>query len=350
MRQSTPRQSSASGPISRVTPAQIKPAPVPPLASPDIAASTPVRVVTLGVGADKRSAYAIDPTSFAATVPNGPTVPGGRDKALGVLASDATGVLISKTFATDFNVLVGDPVNLTVPVPGGKPTPVTLHAIAMFSSIAPAAPGADLIINTAALALPATGNPLAGVPAPDFYLARVAPGHAAGDVATRLRSAAGTAASWTVLTFNDQLAKEQSTLASLNLAGLSRIETTGTLVIAALGVALLGGFLILERRREYAVLRSLGATTRQVLVPPAVEGVVTVAASLALGLPIGLAMTTITTRVLTPLFTLSPPLIRLAPGGIAGLAGLVVVASSLSLAASLVTVARLRTVSVLRES
>jgi putative ABC transport system permease protein len=155
---------------------------------------------------------------------------------------------------------------------------------------------------------------------------------------------------WTVTTFRTALVKEQNTLATLNLAGLGKLETAGTILIAALGIAVLGAFLVLERRREYAVMRSLGATTGQVLVPPAVEGVATVTASVALGVPVGIGMAMISVRVLNPLFSLGPPLISIDGAALAGLLAGVIAATALALIASLGTVARLRTVSVLRES
>ena len=146
------------------------------------------------------------------------------------------------------------------------------------------------------------------------------------------------------------MAKEQSTLATLSLSGLGRIETAGAIIIATLGIALLGAFLVLERRREYAILRSLGADTRQVLIPPALEGGATVLVSLLLGVPIGIGMTTITTRVLTPLFSISPPLVRVPVGALALLVGGVIGAALLVIAAALTAAARLKTVTVLRES
>jgi putative ABC transport system permease protein len=179
---------------------------------------------------------------------------------------------------------------------------------ALTATTPPVAPGA-----TARATAPAATSPPGALPPPHYYLARVPPGHTVGHAAARLISAAGTSAGRTWQTFKDALAKDQSMLTTLDLTGLSRIEIAGTLTIAALGIALLGAFLILERRREYAVLRSLGASTRQVLVPQAIEGLSTVAAALALGLPIGSGMNTITSRIPTPLFTLSPPLIRVAP-------------------------------------
>ncbi len=121
-------------------------------------------------------------------------------------------------------------------------------------------------------------------------------------------------------------------------------------MIAALGTAVLGAFLLLERRREYAVLRAIGATTRQLLVPPALEGGLTIVASLALGLPVGIAMTAISTRVLNPLFSLSAPTVRVPWPALAGLVGLVLGATLVTLAVSLAAIGRLRVVTVLRDT
>ena len=329
----------------RVTPAQVTPAPLPPLNSPDVSSSTAVRVVTITAGTDKRSAFAVDPASYAATVTaNTPAMVGTTPHAaLAAITTDPSGILISKKFATDFSVTRGDPVNVTVPDSSGKPLPLTLKAVGTFSTAAPTVPGGDLIMNVAVL-------PPAALAPPDFYLARSAPGHPAQQVADRVGAAAGPQQAWTVTTFRTALAKEQNTLATLNLAGLGRIETAGTIVIAALGIAVLGAFLVLERRREYAVMRSLGATTRQVLVPPAVEGLATVAASIILGVPVGIGMAIISARILNPLFTLRPPLIRVDPVALTALIVGVIAAAAVALVASLVGVARLRTVSVLRES
>lgn len=360
----------------RVVPAQVVPAPTPPLDSRDIAAFTPVRVITLTAGTDKRTAYAVEPRSFAAVLGRNASKADGGASGLSALGSDPSAVLVSRAFAREFNVAVGDPVNVSLPDATGASRSVTLHAVGTFVTVVPAVPGADLLVNAGAYelsrafplapantlptipgptpstpALPAPSSAAASTPPkPDFYLANAAPGRSVEAVAQALRSAAGAKATWTVSTSNDAVLKEQSTLATLNLSGLSRIETTGTLLIAALGVAVLGAFLVLERRREYAVMRSLGATTRQVLVPPALEVGSTVLVGIALGVPIGLGMTTITTRVLTPLFTISPPLATIPVGGLALLAALVAAVAAISLGGALGVVARLRTVAVLRET
>lgn len=69
-------------------------------------------------------------------------------------------------------------------------------------------------------------------------------------------------------------------LTALNLTGLGRIESLGGGLVAAVGVAVLGAFLVLERRREFAILRAVGAETPQVLTGPAHEGAIVVLGSL----------------------------------------------------------------------
>ena len=328
----------------RITTAVSTPPPVPPLGSPDIAASVGIRVVNLTVGVDKRTAFVVNPVQYAATVPVGPIMVGSsRSAAIQSISNDPSGVLVSDVFARDFNVATGDSVNVSVIDNTGKTHRLVLHTAGVFHTLAPTVPGADLLMNEAAVRGVALRPP-------DFYLAKSAPESSTTAIAARLSAQGRSSGSWTVQTYATALAKEQSTLASLNLGGLSRIEIAAAALIAALGIGLLGAFLVLERRREYAVLRSVGATTGQVLVPPAVEGVVTVAASLLLGVPIGLGMALLSTRVLTPLFTLPPPLLAIDVQGLLGLIGLVLVASAISILVSLVAVARLPTVQVLRES
>jgi putative ABC transport system permease protein len=329
----------------RVTPGRILPAPSPPVGGPDVASSVPVHAVVMTVGTDRRTALAVDPAAYAKTVTKAmPDMSGGsRDAALRGLATDTTSVLVSRQFAKEFSVAVGDSIDATVLDPARKPVPVKLHVTGVFWAVAPTVPGADFLMNTAAV-------PPTALQAPDFYLIKAAQGHTVDQIASRFRAAVHGRQTWTVDTFRNGIGKNQSTLAKLNLGGLGRIETAGTLVIASLGLAVLGAFLVLERRREYAVMRSLGATTAQVLVPPGVEGLATVVASVLVGVPVGLLMAVLSVRVLSPLFTLRPPLLHADPLALGGLVAAVVVTTSLAFAGSLITVARLRTVSVLRET
>jgi putative ABC transport system permease protein len=69
-------------------------------------------------------------------------------------------------------------------------------------------------------------------------------------------------------------------------------------VIAALGVAVLGAFLVTVRRREFAILATVGTGNKDMLVATAVEGAAAVLGTLIVGIPIGLALALLAVRVL----------------------------------------------------
>jgi len=152
-----------------------------------------------------------------------------------------------------------------------------------------------------------------------------------------------------VVTVADQARQSRRTLTVLNLTGLSRIETIAAALIAAVGIAILGAFIVLERRREFAILRSTGADPYQVITGPVIEGGAAVLASLAIGIPVGLGIAAITVRVLGLFFTLPPPLLSVPTGDVLALVLLVVVTSALCLGAALLAVTRIQAGPLLRE-
>jgi putative ABC transport system permease protein len=144
--------------------------------------------------------------------------------------------------------------------------------------------------------------------------------------------------------------QSQRGLTALNLGGLSNIEAFGGGLIAAVGVAVLGAFLVLERRREFAILRAVGADTSQILMAPAIEGVIAVLGSIAIGVPLGLGLGVLAVRILGLFFTLPPPLLSVPAGTLAALIGFMVLASGVALAGALIAVNRVRSATVLREA
>ena len=116
-----------------------------------------------------------------------------------------------------------------------------------------------------------------------------------------------------------------------------------------IGVGILGAFLVLERRREAAILRTVGADTRHILTAPAVEGGVAALGSVVVGVPVGIGLGALAVRVLSLFFTLPPPLVTIPVLPLAGLAVLVLATSALTLALALRAVSRLDVAPVLRE-
>jgi putative ABC transport system permease protein len=106
---------------------------------------------------------------------------------------------------------------------------------------------------------------------------------------------------------------------------------------------------VLERRREFAVLRTLGADTARVLAGPGLEGAIAVGGSIALGVPIGLGLTVLAVRVLGLFFVLPPPLLAVPGWPLVAFLLLVAGMGAVALAAALVSAARAAPAAVLRE-
>jgi putative ABC transport system permease protein len=158
------------------------------------------------------------------------------------------------------------------------------------------------------------------------------------------------ASAFTVTTAQDRVRVTQRSLMALNLAGLSTIESAFAALIAALGVAVLGAFLVMERRREFAILATIGTGNREMLVGTAVEGAAAVVGSLVVGIPIGLALALLAVRVLGGFFVLPPPLLCVPVLDITALVALVLLTTGAAFFIALEQLRRSNLGGLLRES
>lgn len=307
---------------------------------PDVASVSPIHLVPARAGSDRKTVLATDPRTYSQTVTAQPQMISGAG--LQALANDPTGVLVSQEIANDFEVGQGDPLPLTVlPDDPDKSRNLKLHVDGVYRSFPPTSPTTELVMSDA-------GFPPFLLPSPDFYMARAAPGRPPPAVASELLKA-GLGKSFSVATLSDQTRLAPRSITALNLGPLNQIEAVGAALIAAVGVAVLGAFLVLERRREFAILRAIGAETRQVLTGPALEGIIAVLGSVAIGLPLGLGLGLLSVRILGLFFTLPPPLLTVPIGTLFGFVALMIATSALALAVSLAAVSRDRAAAVLRE-
>jgi putative ABC transport system permease protein len=312
-----------------------------PQLGPDVASTTPMREVPVRLESDRKTALAIDLSSYQATATVAPSMISGEG--LSGLRRDAAGVLVAQEIAADLAVNPGDDLPVTLfPDDQDKSRNVNLHVLGVFRSFPPSNPYAELVTSTAAL-------PGYLVPEPDFYMARDVPGHSPDEVAAAIRSRAGVPGKFAVTTPAQQAQVAPRSLTALNLEGLKRIEALGGAFIAAIGVAVLGAFLVLERRREFAVLQAVGADRAQFITGPAQEGAVAVLASLLIGLPLGILLAILAVRVLGLFFTLPPPIVSVPAVSLLGFVVLMLAASAAAVSASLVAVRRVAAPSALRE-
>jgi len=313
-----------------------------PALGPDISAVSSFHLIPVRAGTDRKTILGIDVGSIQQTTTMAPIMLSGQG--ISALTSDPSGVLVAKEIAQDFSVKPGDTLTLTMfPDDLDKSRNYNFHVVGVYRSFPPTLPATEMVTSSTAAAFPP-----GYLPPPDFYLAKVAAGRTPSTVATELRRSPGVK-NFSVSTISDVVQSGQRTLASLNLSGLSRIEAIAAGLVAAVGVAVLGAFIVLERRREFGILRTMGANTVQVATGPALEGAMAVCGGILIGIPVGLGLSVLSVRVLALFFTLPPPLLRIPVGPLLGLVALVAGASLVALAASLVAVTRVRPGSVLRE-
>lgn len=311
--------------------------PLPPLGA-DVAAVTPIRLVPARVDTDRKTILAIDPKSYAAIATSAPRIVAGRG--LDGLIEDPNGVLIESEIATEFELAPGDLAPLTIfPDDYENAREMELRVIGIYSAFPPTSAGAEVVTTVEAL-------PRASLVPPDYYLGRVGPGRALETVAANLRTSR-LAGAFSVATV---LPREERGLTALNLGGLGIITAVGAALVAAAGSATLGAFLILERSREFALLRAIGADAGQILAGPILEGALVALSGLAIGLTVGLGLGLLSVRVLALFFTLAPPLLTVPVGQVLVLCLLVLVTSAVGLGSALAAVNRASAASVLREA
>jgi putative ABC transport system permease protein len=308
---------------------------------PDVSSVTPIREVPARSGTDRKTIAAIDLQTYPSTITSAPQMISGTG--VDGLARDPSGVLVAKEIADDFAVGPGDTLPLTIfPDDPDNSRNINLHVLGVFRSVPPSNPFAEMVMSVA-------GLPPYSAPPPDFYMGRAAPGVPPDVAAANLAASPALHKRFAVQTAAGQTAAAPRSLASLNLGGLQKIEAIGAGLIAAIGVAVLGAFLVFERRREFAILEAVGAEASQIATAPAQDGVVAVIGSLVIGLPLGLILALISVRVLGLFFTLPPPVLTAPGGSLAAFVGLMLVTSALAIAGSLRAVRRVTAAAVLRE-
>ena len=318
----------------RVTPVDPR-FPLPPL-GPDIVSTSPIRLVPSRVDTDRKSILALDLKSYLATATSQPRMLDGMG--LEGLVKNPNGVLIHAELATDFELAVGDKLEVTIfPDDFGNTKDMQIPILGIYSAFPPNFPVSEIVTTVDAL-------PRAELSPPDYYLAKVAPGVPARDVAARLR-ASPIAQKFVVASTT---APNERGLTALSLGGLSLIEAIGAGLISSIGVAVMGAFLVIERRREFAILRAIGADTRQILTGPALEGAAVMLGSLIFGIPIGLGLGVLAIQVLGLFFALQPPLLTLPYGGLIALVLFVIATSIGAMGIALASVNRIQPAAILR--
>ncbi len=225
---------------------------------PGVSAASPVLHAYAYVGPDLQDIFGVDPASIggATTLRDSYFEAGSGRASVARLAARHDGVLVSKETITDYSLHIGDLLRLRVlDRHTGRFAIVPFHVAGIVREF-PSAPHDSFMVAELGYLTAVTGEP-----GPNVVFAR-----ASGDeraVASRL-SAATLTAGTSVKNIRTQTAQTVSSITTIDLRGISRIEEAFALALAALALALLTAVGIAERRQELATMSALGAPLHRI--------------------------------------------------------------------------------------
>ncbi|MFE2444717.1 ABC transporter permease, partial [Streptomyces sp. NPDC059426] len=251
------------------------------------------------VGADLQDLYGVRPSTItSATSLQNAYFGGGSAKSLmSKLAARPDSLLVSEETVKDFQLAPGDTLKLRLQDARTK----TFHTVPFhYAGVVkefPTAPRDSFFVANARYIARTTGSDAVGT-----FLVDTGGGNQKA-VATRLRHQLGTTAKVTDIT--QTRSAVGSSLTSVDLSGLTRIELAFAVLLAAGAGGIVLALGLAERRRTFAIATVLGATRRQMKGLVFSEAAVLTAAGLAGGALIGWALTQMLVKVLTGVF--DPP-------------------------------------------
>jgi putative ABC transport system permease protein len=273
------------------------------------------------VGADLQDLYGINPRTIGlATTLQDPYFQGaGAATMLRRLAARPDAVLVSAETVNDFQLSPGDLLRLRLQ--DGRThayRTIDFHYAGIVNEF-PTAPKDSFLVANATYVARHTHSDAVGA-----FLVSTG-GTNVSSVATDLRNRLGTSAK--VETIQDARGLVGSSLTSVDLAGLTRIELAFALMIAAAAGGLVIGLGLDERRRSIAVATVIGATRSQLRALDVGEPLFILGCGVSGGVAIGWAVSYLLVKVLTGVFDPPPTSLALPWGYVLTLISALVVAT-----------------------
>jgi putative ABC transport system permease protein len=224
---------------------------------PGVAAAEPLQHRYAYIGRDLQDLYGVNPRTVGRTARlQDSWFAGGTAKALlSKLAHTPDGVLLSEEVVHDYQLRPGDGLTLRLlDQRTRRALPVHFTYIGVTKEFPTAPKDAYTIANASYVAHATRDRGIA-------TLLVQTGGASPGAVARRVRAVAGSSATVSDITTNRVLIA--SSLTSVELEGLTRVELGFALVLIAASTGLLLWLGLADRRRTFAIARALGARSRQ---------------------------------------------------------------------------------------
>lgn len=308
-----------------------------------VSGATAVEHTYAYVGPDLQDTFGID----ASTIVRGTTlrdsyfVGGSASTTLARLRAVPDGILVSKETITDYSLRPGDLLRLRVlDRSRGAFRIVPFHVVGIVQEF-PAAPRDSFMVANRAYLDRVTH---ASGPNLVFVKAGAEPVALGRLIAARTRTFGAT-----VRDIRHQTAQTVSSITTVDLTGISRIEETFVIALAAAAMVLLVSVGVAERRQELATLAALGASLRRVCTFVWSEIALVLAASLALASLLGWLMAEMLVAMLQHVFDPPPDRLAVPWAFLGGLTGAALAGLFLAVGVALVVIRRLPLGAVLRE-
>ncbi|MEO6509984.1 MAG: ABC transporter permease [Nocardioides sp.] len=268
-------------------------------AVPGVRRVEPVQHRFAYVGADLQDLYGVRPATIGSVtaLQDGYFSGGTAKQLIGSLAARPDGILVSAETVKDFQLSPGDLINLRLQDGTTKALKTVPFHFAGIVTEFPTAPKDSFFVANADYIAKATGNNSVGA----FLLDTGGTDQKA--VAARVQAKLGDSAAVTDIT--STRGRVGSSLTSVDLGGLTRLELTFAILLSVAAGGLVLGIGLAERRRSLAILSVLGARRKQLRGLVVGEGLMITVGGLLGGIAIGATLSLMLVKVLTGVF--DPP-------------------------------------------
>jgi putative ABC transport system permease protein len=312
-------------------------------ALPGIAGTTAIDHSYAYVGPDLQDIFGVD----AGTLTRGTSlrdsyfIGGSAGQMLARLQSTPDGVLVSKETISDYSLQLGDLLKLrALDRTRGRFQIVHFHVVGIVQEF-PGAPRDSFMVANLAYLERVTHDPGPNV---IFTKARSDPVAVARRISSATRSQ-GTL----VKNIRQQTVQTVSSITTVDLGGISKIEEAFALLLASAATALFVAVALAERRQEFATMAALGASLRGVARFLWSEAALVVATSIALASVLGWLLAEMLVAMLRHVFDPPPDHLALPWAFLAGLFGAAILGALVATAAAAAGIRRLPLGQILRE-
>jgi putative ABC transport system permease protein len=308
-----------------------------------VQATTPIDHAYAYVGPDLQDTFGIDPHTFtsATSLRDSYFLGSTAQQAMSRLAATRDGILVSKETITDYQLRLGDLLKLRVlDHATGTFRVAPFHVVGVVQEFPSAPKDSFMVTNLAYL------DRVTHAPGPNVVFARATsdPAKVAVAVARAVKPLGAT-----VKDITHQVRQTTSSITTVDLTGISRIERAFVIVLAAAAMALFVALGMAERRHELAAMAAVGASVRQVAAFLWTEAMIVLGAGLLLAVGLGWLLSEMLVAMLQHVFDPPPDHLTVPWGFLGGMAAAAVLTGVLASAIAIGRLGRMSLGAILRE-